>query len=180
MSANTKLVDYGIQTEKSDWRAHVCWTVGRVFYYPTDSGVRAVESGDYRDAPAHQVFNGSLVQTASGKLVPPAEIEGCIARKIPDNLKAQFPIAKSDPPTLKGELAVEIVKAMLLCGLMPAMIPMSEEQGDLDLQIEGVDIIVTASVRLQVKCDFEGGPLEWGGSGSLYLQTAECNPHGLH
>jgi hypothetical protein len=36
---NTKLVDYGIQTEESDLRAHVCVNARQVYVYPTKKGV---------------------------------------------------------------------------------------------------------------------------------------------
>lgn len=179
---NTDLVEYGIQTEKSDWRAHVCWKVARVFYYPTDCGVRAVESGKYQDAAAYQEIDGRSVKTATGKLVPPRSIGRCTSYKIPSDLRELFTITRTHPPNIKGEFAVQIVKAMVLRGLMPPMVPLAEEQGDLQVQIEGVDIIITSNftMRLQVKCDFDGGPSDWGGTGNLYLQTAECNPLGLH
>ena len=42
------------------------------------------------------------------------------------------------------------------------------------------DLLVTASLRIQVKCDYRGGPRELGGSGNLFLQTHECNPLRRH
>ena len=34
-------------------------------------------------------------------------------------------------------------------------------------------IVVNGKWRIQVKCDYDAGP---GGTGNLFLQTAECNP----
>jgi hypothetical protein len=44
------------------------------------------------------------------------------------------------------------------------------------MQFEGLDIVVATRVRIQVKLDFRGGERELGGTGNLFLQTAECNP----
>lgn len=48
------------------------------------------------------------------------------------------------------------------------------------LQYEGLDIIIGLGARIQVKCDFAGGERALGGTGNLFIQTQECNPHRKH
>ena len=51
---------------------------------------------------------------------------------------------------------------------------------EMDLQINGVDIVINMNTKIQVKCDYRGGPKAYGGTGNLYLQVRECNPFGKH
>lgn len=65
--------------------------------------------------------------------------------------------------------------------LLTAMEQLGDYSHDLGkvIDIKGTDIYVTTvsgKVKIQVKCDFIGGEIEYGGSGYLYLQTAERNP----
>jgi hypothetical protein len=77
----------------------------------------------------------------------------------------------------KGQKAVYVVHEMLKRGLIPIKqnIETITEQ---DMQISGTDIIVHSNIRIQVKCDWKAGTKELGGTGNLFIQTAECNPFG--
>ena len=81
--------------------------------------------------------------------------------------------------SIKGQWAVDIVKHSLKLGMVPFKFKV-DEITDKDLQIKGKDIIAVNSFSIQVKCDWSAGPKEKGGTGNLYIQTHECNPHGKH
>lgn len=175
---NTKLVSYGIHNEGSDIRAHVCVNARMVYVYPTSEGVRAIQQGSYRSVP---VFTGRI-QTATGYPVPPSRIHRCL----PVNAKGfldRYPIVFTDSTSEKGRKAVSVVLAMLRMGWFPFFVATEEVRDDM-LQIEGTDIYVNAKMKIQVKCDFEGGePKRLGRkgervTGNLFLQVAECNPFG--
>lgn len=177
------LFDYGIQTEKSDIRAHVCPTVRRVYVYPTASGLLVVEKGCYPLVPAYQP--GWNEPTAEGYLVPPDDIACCVELKIRKGAWDHLKFRKEESTTEKGRKAVVLVKMMLKRGLMP--IPTeSEVVEEKDIQISGTDIYVRANklkerdVHIQVKCDYDGGRKELGGTGNLFLQVREINPLGLY
>ena len=172
---NTALVQYGILEEKSDYRAHVCIAAMTAYVFPTEEGRRAIEGGNHRTARAYQ---GDHV-TAEGLLVPPDDINECQAVGIPEHWLVSLNFSESDSTTDKGEKAVKVVKGMLKKGMI-ALPLVANQIDDKDMQIEGVDIIVTGRVRIQVKCDYRGGDRRLGGTGNLFLQTKECNPYGLH
>jgi len=174
MMGNTVLVDYGIQTEDSDIRAHVSVIARRVYVFKTPEGRKAAEAS-HRIGRAYQ--HGVL--TARGKLVTPDTINGCLVVEIPDDIfeKARFVVTDSEPT--KGNKAVFVVKEMLKRGLVPVD-TVHQECLDKEKQIRGVDIEITAAVKLQVKCDWFAGHKALGGTGNLFLQFQECNPNGLH
>lgn len=177
---NTRLIDHGIQNEDSHLRAHVCPMPQKVYVYPTQCGLNAISTGRYRLAAAHQP--GVQVATAMGYLVPPFDIERCAGVSLRPAVWAAIQW-KERSTYWKGRQATVLVMGMLKNGLFP--IPaLGTEITDRDLQIEGTDIIVRAGairqqdIVIQVKCDLPGG--EPPGSGSLYLQTQECNPFSIH
>lgn len=173
---NTLLVEYGIQNEQSDIRAHVCVQAQRVYVYPTRQGTATINSGQYPRVPVRTpVGNGKTVITAEGYLVPPAAIPRCVSMPIPDRLLERVSFSASDGTTAKGEKAVRVVKWFLRHGGFPLSVhpEIIQEQ---DLQVQGLDIVVHLRARIQVKCDYNGGARELGGSGNLFLQVAECNP----
>jgi len=45
------------------------------------------------------------------------------------------------------------------------------------MQISGIDVTMQDNMKIQVKMDYNGGDKRLGGTGNLYLQTAECNPY---
>ena len=179
---NTQLVEYGIQNEGSEMRAHVCFVAKRIYLYPTQSGIEAILTGRFPTAPAYQKDpeTSTKIQTAEGYLVPPHKIRQCREVEIPRKLLLSFNVKESDSETCKGNAAVEIVMFMLKTGRLPIFCD-PEMVEDLDLQRNGEDILIrNLNMRIQVKCDYKGGPKQRGGTGNLYLQVKECNPFGKH
>lgn len=174
-SRNTELISYGIQHEKSDFRIHVCPLVRRIYVFPTEAGKEAVQVKFFREAPA---YTGSI-KTAIGKLVPPGYIRECKCISLPDSWWNEADIQESESASSKGEKATLLVKRALSAGLIPISLS-SEEVLDEKLQINGTDLIVSSTLQIQVKCDYKGGDSRLGGTGNLFLQTAECNPFQQH
>ena len=171
---NTQLVNYGLAEEQSDIRAHVSVAGKCVYVYPTQCGLRAIETGFY---PRRDAKTGEIV-TAVGYLVPPAAIRQCRLVGVPDHIMAQAEFSETDTPTDKGAKAVRIVCWLLRSGLFPLWTEPGMVE-DADLQINGVDITVHLKTRIQVKCDWRCGDGD-GCTGNLFLQVAECNPFNWH
>ncbi len=171
VQGNTRLVSYGIQTERSDLRAHVCILARALYVYPTRCGVACL--GDPR-WPERSVRTGSIV-TATGRLVPPAAINECMRVDIPDDLIIHANIQETQGTTEKGTRAMHLVASMIRAALFPFPLDPTIVT-DTSMQFEGLDIVVSTRVRIQVKLDFRGGEKSLGGTGNLFLQTAECNP----
>lgn len=169
---NTKLVESGIQTEDSQIRAHVCAKIGRVYIFPTRSGVDATRNGNRRPKPA---MTGEIV-TAMGYLVSPSDIEGCQHVPIPERLLHEIPFDPKDSTSVKGQKATLVVRKMIEMGEFPIRFSV-REVNERKMQLSGIDLTVEAESRIQVKMDFYGGHRELGGTGNLYLQVAECNPY---
>ena len=159
MAGNTKLVEYGIQTEESDIRAHVGVLAGKVYVYSTRNGLRTlwagVEQGIYRELPAYTTGpGGHRITTAGGFAVPVAHIKHTAvdARELIERQDFR----NTDSTTAKGDKAVAVVQALLRAGRFP--LPVNGEiVADVDMQRQGLDIVVTGRWRLQVKCDWRAG-----------------------
>lgn len=168
------LVDYGIQNEKSDFRVHVCVKSRQVWFYPTSCGVLAMY-----DYPIGIKKNGNGIITGKGHLVPPRCIEhsrllASDPRWFGSFSQWQF----DDNESFKGSKAVELVKNVIKHGKFPFSVEGWNNVEDLNLQIEGVDLLVMGDRRVQVKCDWNGG--DRPGTGNLFLQIAELNLDGKH
>jgi hypothetical protein len=117
--------------------------------------------------------------------VPPEDIPNCVELKFSGIAWDHLTFAKDDRTSVKGDKAVRLVKAMLKRGLLPlpAESEVVEEQ---DIQVAGTDIFVRGQnlrhndLHTQVKCDFDGGRKELGGTGNLFLQVKEANPFKLY
>ena len=168
------LVDYGIQTEESDYRIHVCFGEGYIYVFQTAEGIEACKSGRYRCVAAHQP--GVNYRTAEGYLVPPDDLSTCQRIRIPSDILIHCRCIRKASTSAKGRAAIQTVKAMTVRGLVPVPI-LADEVTEEDMQVKGVDILMVANVRMQVKCDYDGGI---SGTGNLYLQVRELNPLGLH
>lgn len=174
---NTALVDYGIHTEGSHIRAHVCIASKRLYVFPTIEGVRLVmhRNPQWR-RPAYQ----GNIQTADGYAVPVTEFRELLWRPLPPFIVDAF---KEPRVALflgaKGNLAVTTVQYFLMTGQFPLVMSGSVVT-DRNMQVQGTDIIINLSTKIQVKCDWKGGHQEAGGSGNLYLQIAECNPYRIY
>lgn len=169
---NSQLVDYGIQNEESDFRAHVGFACGICYVFETGVARTVVERGTYPKVPAWQP--GYSFATAYGFLVPPDEVPRIKEVAIPGDIFHGYRPKKSDDTTKKGAAAVAVVKNLLFRGVFP-LYPKCLTPRDIQ-DIAGTDIIVTLNTRIQIKCDWSAGPKEHGGSGNLFLQVAECNP----
>lgn len=89
--------------------------------------------------------------------------------EIPQDLLQKINCHKSDDTSKKGKAAVEITRYLLLNGKIsfPFIV---KEVTEKNLQVRGVDLIITSQIKIEVKCDWLGG--KYG----LALQTHECNP----
>ena len=170
-----QLVDYGIHTEESDIRAHVCVIAGKTYVYRTQHGVKVLESGRYKSRLAYQP--GVSYATANGYPVPWTDIPGIVP--IPCGwLIEEMGFNETDSTSLKGQKASRVVERLIRIGWFPLPIVASEVT-DANIQRSGIDLIVSGRWRIQVKCDYKGGGDKSNGSrttGNLYLQVAECNP----
>jgi hypothetical protein len=177
--AQHKLVEYGIQTEKTDYRLHICFGTETAYLYPTVDGANIVKSGRYKQRIAKQ--QGTDIVTAVGYAVPWDDIPNIQRIEIPPLVMKYAKVKPSDNTTDKGEWAVKTANILLKRGLFRIEMG-SEVIGDKKMQIEGTDLIISASFRIQVKCDWNGGKSsdEKTGTGNLFLQTAECNPFKRH
>lgn len=179
---NTTLLEYGIRTEQSDMRAHVCPVVRRVYVYGTAGGLAAIDTGTYREVPGYQA--NVPTPTARGYLVPPMAIPGCVGLELRSSVWDALAFVSSDGLSQKGGKALRLVMGMIRQGLLP-LPSMPKDVGDFELQVKGMDITIMPGqwqrpIVVQVKCDYKGGAQVLGGTGYLFLQTAECNPLGYH
>lgn len=176
MATNSKpLVEYGIQNDESDLRIHVCVTARVLYLYATHQGRQAIAKNNYPRVPGFQMVGGQKVKTAEGYLVPPEEIPGIICLQLPGWIWTMHGILRQDSPTRKGAQALEIVRAGLKIGRIP-LPTTSEIITEEAAQLGGIDLVATTHMRIQVKCDYDGGYKVLGGTGHLYLQIAERNP----
>lgn len=174
---NTQLVNYGIQTEQSDYRAHVGYKTQHLFVFSTASAKQVLQKEQRRYELKNvnsRDMRGNDICTAKGFPVPLSDIPSLQEIMIPPDVYKKHPIILSDPTTIKGVQAVSIVVEMLKRHLI--LLPIEvHEVTEKTLQIQGQDILVKANLRIQVKCDFSAGRKPEG-SGNLFLQIAECNP----
>lgn len=177
-TGNCSMVQYGIQNEMSDFRAHVTYPIMRTYVFPTDKARSLIEQADHFGLVMKTIKTGTI-ETAQGYPVPLSYIEGLQEIVIPPDVwRANF-IDKAMPTSTKGTIATSIVVALLKKDMVP--LPVRLQHADSKaLQISGTDIIVNASLHLQVKCDMPGGERRYGGSGNLFIQIAECNPYRRH
>lgn len=173
MNGNTELVEYGIHQEESDYRAHVCPAVQRIYVFPTRLMLDLVSRSNYVSRPAYT--NG--IVTARGYLVPVKDIFSfCKIHKPHQSWWDHIAFSQGENTSQKGQKAVDMVKLLIERGLFPLPF-MSSEVAVFDLQVKGFDIRLNVSTNIQVKCDYDGGTDGNGtGTGNLYIQTHECNP----
>lgn len=175
-SGNRALVPYGIQNEKSDFRAHVGYKTQHIFVFPTSPAQRLLESEHGLNLKSVRI---GKIETARGYPVPLSWIEGLQSILIPPDIHQRHRIYYKMSTSKKGLLAVEIVVTMLKRGLVPLPINTKIITNE-DLQIQGMDIIVHSQLTIQVKCDFAAGQKKLNGTGNLFFQVAECNPYKLY
>lgn len=167
------LVDYGIQTDESDYRAHVGFAGGIVYFFETQKGQEVLEGGNYIYKRGR--IPNAPQDTFGGYPVPWKDVGGCQEIDIPADILDKYKPKKTDTTYKKGDAAIATIKAMLLRGLIPVNL-MGVEVEEKDLQIRGEDIIVSANFSIQVKCDWMAGR---GGWGNLFFQTEEIHLKGI-
>ena len=173
------MINYGIEQENSDLRAHVCVVNKSVYVYSRRAGIAAIEKGESERVSGYQPGVGHA--TSEGYLVRPWDIQGCQRVDIPVKLLAAADFREDDSTTNKGVKAAFVVGQMLKMGLFPLPVE-GEDVSDAVLQIQGTDIVVQLSARIQVKCDWYGGfkNPQVKTTGFLFLQVAERNPLRRH
>lgn len=180
-SGNRKLVEYGIQNEGSDYRAHVCYPIMQVYVFATQNGRRGVERAKTAGIKPKPVRTGDMV-TAMGYPVPVSWLEDVREVQIPLDIWKRYHIDDFQTTTQKGQMAAYIVFEMLKRNLIP--LPVQPNHADsLGLQLNGTDILINSDLKMQVKCDLPGGSstrADYNGraaTGNLFLQESECNPY---
>jgi hypothetical protein len=166
------LADFGIQNEQSDIRAHVGVLAGAVYVYRTADGLKALEQHEGELKVATQP--GVNFVTSKGYAVPWQNIPRI--RSIPcKKMIAYFDFRESDSTSEKGRKASSVVERLIEAGYFPLPIEPSIVSS-VSIQRQGVDLIVSGTWRIQVKCDFRAGSGHARCTGNLFLQVAECNP----
>jgi hypothetical protein len=174
-----KLFEYGIQLERSDIRVHVSPSTRRLYVFPTAEAQRLLDQrgADFPAVTATQP--GVEYVTAIGKLVPCNDMP--LLQVVTLDHYAWWQKFKPTYATsTKGRMAVSIVLWALRNGRLPLWIRDARESASCKVQRSGTDILIWARFRIQVKCDWSAGPVEWGGSGNIFLQEAELNPLKRH
>lgn len=176
---NTTLVDYGIQNEQSDVRIHIGVYARQAYVFKTRAGYNSIDSVRHRRVSV----NTNGITTAIGYLVPPRDINGCQIVPIPSNIFDRFGIARFPEKgyeSEKGATATYIASEMLKAGLIPLRLHITEID-DKKMQIMGVDIMIAANIKIQVKCDYRAGNGQHPRcTGNLFLQVQECNPFSIY
>lgn len=166
------LVPYGIQTDKSDYRAHVCPRDQAVYVFETSRMASFVGLNIFGKIPARQ--KGVQGVSGYGYTVPLKCVPWCLGVEIPKDL--QIPVERWETMDTigKGDSSVDTVKAMVERELIRFGRPSEVHKvpkGSLDAQWLLGDLVV--GLRVEVKCDLPGGMM---GTGNLYIQTEEKNP----
>lgn len=174
-NGNTTLVDYGIQNEESDIRVHICPQTNMAYVYQTQLCRDVVTSGNFRQG---QAYTGNIV-TGVGYLVPPEQIPECVGIDLLSSGSAGIPFSSGESTSLKGDKAVQVVKHLIDTKQFPVKMKITDID-DKTMQISGTDIVIQTKLKIQVKCDYRGGPRSRGGTGNLFIQTKECNPYHRH
>ncbi len=173
-NGNSRLIEYGIQNEASDFRVHVGYLTQYLYVFPTEAARRYLTTNHGIEVRAASQ-NG--IVTAKGFPVPISHIEGLVDILIPMDIYLKYPILEKGMLTdTKGKLATSITVDMLERNLIPLPIQVDLTE-DKALQISGTDIIIHSKLRLQVKCDFKAGHRKYHGTGNVFLQVEECNPY---
>lgn len=177
-NGNGRLVEYGIQNDGSDFRVHVGYKSQHIYVFATQAGREALEREKARLELKQGGQPGVNGNTYAGYPIPISAIYDIQSILVPIDIYLAYPIIKEEMTSTKGVKAVGIVADMLKRQLIKLPVSVSLID-DKDMQIKGTDIIIQSKLCLQVKCDFLAGERQYGGTGNLFLQTAECNPRRL-
>jgi hypothetical protein len=171
---NYILVPYGIFDDKADMRFHVSVVTRTVFVFEPVNALAAIEARSYPLVFAKtKDETGEDIVTGQGYLIPPGDINGCRSVPIPFHLFDQIGFDSQDGSTAKGAKAERLVLWMIDAGFISTVIR-KVAVTERELQVSGADVIMARV--LQIKLDWKAGSRQLGGSGHLFIQTAECNP----
>lgn len=162
----TNLTHHGIGTETAGYRIHVCFETKRMYVFPVAAMLSHLSTHFYPMGYARQV--GRI--TAEGVLVPVDQIPGLRTHELIDAILSIVDVKAESDESTKGRAAVAIAWNFY---------PPDPGRSSLADDIAGTDYL-HKGCSIQVKCDWFGGPRELGGTGNLFIQTAEANPHGKH
>lgn len=184
----SRLIEYGIQNEESDFRFHVSFFTGTAYRFPTKIGRQIVNDCidgllNYERFESSQPGTNQI--TGVGYKVPHEDIEECVEIPIPHNFlrEADFDPdwiyvegGSLPPPNFynrstseKGRAAEKITELLLENQLVPLPLE-SKFIEQKDIQQQGKDFFIKAKIWIEAKCD------AWGGRTGLRLQTHELNP----
>lgn len=166
-----ELFEYGIQTEKSDIRAHVSVVNKAIYVFQTRAGIEAVTRT--RPPLRSACQQGVVGITAEGWCVDVNSIADLRVLRFP-SWEGWTQFRENLSTTGKGKLAVSCVIAAMKRGRFPFWVDASEDDRQ-NVQILGTDVLVFCRKKVQVKCDYRGGERP-AGTGNLFLQRAERNP----
>ena len=172
-----ELCYYGIIQENSHIRAHVGPVAKCVYVYKTADMIQAIMVNEYRKLPAYQKNYDGI--TGYGPIVPLSKVPFVIPVKW-RSVEWWKNFKDADDTTDKGKKAVTVVTQIMRLGRFPFFV-VPQEVTDINMDIEGTDIIISGKWRVQVKCDWKAGPKEIEGcSGNLFVQTHEINPREMY
>jgi len=168
-----KLFEHGIMADKSDIRCHVAPITRLVYTFQTHEMKRILsEPHGFKKRQADQP--GVVGRTSEGWLVPIDQIPG-----------VRRTIWKSEPwwdrfdalasTSAKGRAAESVVRDLLALGRIPLWL-IANSSKDAGFQMQGRDYLCWGRWVISVKCDLRAGPVSDGGTGNLYIETAERNP----
>lgn len=159
MNANG-MVSHDPHADAAEIRVHVCVKARRCYVF------QVALIPDLDNYPVH------VSKTSEGRLVPWHHFPKILTRDIPSGWTDGFVKGADDV----GERAEAIVERLIHSVGLP--LPGAVYRVDCKrAQIGGTDLSVNRDI--QVKCDFDGGERDRGGTGNLYIETAERNPRGL-
>lgn len=170
MDEQLELIEHGITTETAEWRCHVCFKVGVAYFFRVEDACKVLDKGIEKTV----MLNGTV--TGRGKLVRPEDIPGIQPVNIPRCILRRHWCNEDDGESLKGRMALNVCIDLLYTSWKVKEVTEITDKG---LQIKGQDLFFD-SKTMEVKCDWPGGPRELGGTGYLFLQTAERNPRKKH
>jgi hypothetical protein len=173
------LIPYGIQTEDSDYRIHVSFSTDSVFLFETGMGLEAVREYERKNIKPVYATNPAVkdgLYTARGFRVFWKHIKGCQQIVIPERIVSTHQCFRMDSTSVKGSAAAGVAMDLVRHGVV--RLPMiATEVTDMDMQLNGRDMLVTRGASIQIKCDWFAGYIRADGTmQGLYLQTHERNP----
>lgn len=157
-------------------RVHLSPRTGMIYTFPTELARKSALDGKW-DAFEKSVGDMGDASTGLGYAVPTWAILGLVGTYWP----ALAASGKFDNKTTseQGRLATELVEFLIQRGRLPWLGDHPKLETRREMQIRGVDI-TTDQHWVEVKYDELAGPEERGGSGNLFIQYAERNPHKRH